>query len=71
MMLVFIAHFSVCQHNQLCVNTLSLHAQKLKNFASKILLCAELIVLSVRNANIVSDGKASAYLFTLFTPSTM
>ena len=32
---------------------------KLKNFAPKILLCAQLIVLSVRNANIVSDGKAS------------
>ena len=26
---------------------------KLKNFAPKILLCAELIVLSIRNANIV------------------
>ena len=32
---------------------------KLKNFAPKILLCAQLGVLSVRNANIVSDGKAS------------
>ena len=32
---------------------------KLKNFAPKILLCAQLAVLSVRNANIVSDGKAS------------
>ena len=32
---------------------------KLKNFAPKILLCAERGVLSVRNANIVSDGKAS------------
>ena len=32
---------------------------KLKNFAPKILLCAQLIVLSIRNANIVSDGKAS------------
>ena len=26
---------------------------KLKNFAPKILLCAEVIVLSIRNANIV------------------
>ena len=26
---------------------------KLKNFAPKILLCAQLIVLSIRNANIV------------------
>ena len=33
---------------------------KLKNFAPKILLCAQLIVLSVRNANIVF-GK---YLYT-------
>ena len=32
---------------------------KLKNFAPKILLCVQLIVLSIRNANIVSDGKAS------------
>jgi len=32
---------------------------KLKNFAPKILLCVQLGVLSVRNANIVSDGKAS------------
>ena len=32
---------------------------KLKNFAPKILLCAERGVLSVRNANIVSDDKAS------------
>ena len=32
---------------------------KLKNFAPKILLCAERGVLSIRNANIVSDGKAS------------
>ena len=27
--------------------------KKLKNFAPKILLCAQLIVLSIRNANIV------------------
>ena len=32
---------------------------KFKNFAPKILLCAQLAVLSVRNANIVSEGKAS------------
>ena len=31
---------------------------KLKNFAPKILLCAQLIVLSVRNANIVFGGSA-------------
>ena len=31
---------------------------KLKNFAPKILLCAELGVLSVRNANIVFGGTA-------------
>ena len=34
---------------------------KLENFAPKILSCAELIVLSNRNANIVSDGKASEF----------
>ena len=31
---------------------------KLKNFAPKILLCAQLGVLSVRNANIVFGGTA-------------
>ena len=35
------------------MSALSPNAQKLKNFAPKILLCAQLIVLSVRNANIV------------------
>ncbi len=29
---------------------------KLKKFAPKISSCAQLIVLSIRNANIVSDG---------------
>ena len=38
---------------------ISSNRSKLENFAPKILSCAELIVLSVRNANIVSDGKAS------------
>ena len=52
----FIAHFFVRQY------TIAARS-KLKNFAPKILLCAGLIVLSVRNANIVSDGKASAMLF--------
>ena len=38
---------------------ISSNRSKLENSAPKILSCAELIVLSVRNANIVSDGKAS------------
>ena len=38
---------------------ISSNRSKLKNFVAKILLCAQLGVLSVRNANIVSDGKAS------------
>ena len=38
---------------------ISSNLSKLENFAPKILSCAELIVLSIRNANIVSDGKAS------------
>ena len=38
---------------------ISSNHSKLENFAPKILSCAELIVLSIRNANIVSDGKAS------------
>ena len=29
---------------------------KLKNFAPKILLCAELALLAIRNANIVTDS---------------
>ena len=39
---------------------------KLENFAQKILSCAELIVLSNRNANIVSDGKASEFWIMSF-----
>ncbi len=50
---LFIAHFFPQPYNQLHINALSLHAQKLKNFTPKILLCARLIVLSIRNANIV------------------
>ena len=38
---------------------ISSNRSKLENFAPKILSCAELVVLSIRNANIVSDGKAS------------
>ena len=38
---------------------ISSNLSKLENFAPKILLCAQLAVLSVRNANIVSEGKAS------------
>ena len=34
---------------------------KLKNFAPKILLCVQLIVLSIRNANIVSDDKGLSF----------
>ena len=41
-----------------CINS---NRSKLENFAPKILSCAELIVLSNRNANIVSDGKASEF----------
>ncbi len=46
-------------HNMLCISTLSLSAQNSRISHQKILLCAQLAVLSVRNANIVSDGKAS------------
>uniref|UniRef100_UPI004028631C hypothetical protein n=1 Tax=Prevotella sp. TaxID=59823 RepID=UPI004028631C len=38
---------------------------KLKNFAPKILLCAELIVLSIRNANIVFSGTAKLHFNSL------
>ena len=40
---------------------------KLKNFAPKILSCAERGVLSIRNANIVSDGKAGLWQKPLST----
>ena len=45
---------------------ISSNRSKLENFAPKILSCAELIVLSIRNANIVSDGKASEFWFMSF-----
>ena len=45
---------------------ISSNSSKLENFAPKILSCAELIVLSIRNANIVSDGKASEFWFMSF-----
>ena len=45
---------------------ISLNRSKLENFAPKILSCAELIVLSIRNANIVSDGKASEFWIMSF-----
>ncbi len=42
---------------------------KLKNFAPKILLCAEVIVLSIRNANIVFPKPiVLAYFATIFPP---
>ena len=45
---------------------ISSNRSKLENFAQKILSCAELIVLSNRNANIVSDGKASEFWIMSF-----
>ncbi len=35
---------------------------KLKNFAPKILLCAQLIVLSIRNANIVRQTNRQTWI---------
>ena len=46
-----------------CINS---NRSKLENFAPKILSCAELIVLSIRNANMVSDGKASEFWIMSF-----
>ena len=45
---------------------ISSNRSKLENFAPKILSCAELIVLSIRNANIVSDGNASEFWIMSF-----
>ena len=43
---------------------------KLKNFAPKILLCAEVIVLSIRNANIVFPKPiVLAYFATIPPPA--
>ena len=52
LLLLFFAHFPHKHSNQL-YKPFILARSKLKNFAPKILLCAELIVLSIRNANIV------------------
>ena len=50
--------FVVKPHNVLCINVLTPKRSKLKNFAPKISSCVQLIVLSVRNANIVFGGTA-------------
>ena len=39
---------------------------KFKNFALKISSCAQLALLAIRNANIVSDGKASEFWIMSF-----
>ena len=41
---------------------------KLKNFALKILLCAEVIVLSIRNANIVFPKPIVLAYFATISP---
>ena len=41
---------------------------KLKNFAPRILLCAELIVLSIRNANIVFPKPIVLAYFATISP---
>ena len=57
--------FAQKKHNALCLNILSPKRSKLKNFAPKILLCAQLIVLSIRNANIVSGKLTAKQQFTV------
>ena len=53
LLLSFFAHFPHKPSKSLCIKPVILARSKLKNFAPKILSCAELIVLSIRNANIV------------------
>ena len=62
MMLVWLRYsLHISFHNRITTHQRIIAARsKLKNFAPKILLCAQLIVLSIRNANIVF-GK---YLYT-------
>ena len=43
------------QHNTLYTNTIRAARSKLKNFELKISLCAQLAVLSDKNANIVQE----------------
>ena len=47
------------QRNQLCISTMDAARPKLKKFALRIFWCAQLAVLSRKNANIVSELNSS------------
>ena len=50
-------------HNILCMSMLSEKRSKLKNFTPKISSCVQLIVLSVRNTNIVMQTNRQTGIF--------
>ena len=64
-MLVDLLAKSIIGHNPLCISNISLNLSKHKNFEPKILLCAELAVLSVRNANIVMLYRRKPFIINL------
>ena len=64
--LSFFAHSAHQSPNPLCLKPFIPARSKLKNFAPKILLCAERVVLSIRNANIVFGGTSEELGFLNF-----
>ena len=63
----FVSWISLCfvrkPHNILCMSMLSEKRSKLKNFTPKISSCVQLIVLSVRNTNIVMQTNRQTGIF--------
>lgn len=51
------------QHNTLYTSTITAARSKLKNFELKISLCAQLAVLSDKNANIVQERSLGLYKY--------
>lgn len=58
------------QHNTLYTSTITAARSKLKNFELKISLCAQLAVLSDKNANIVQERSFGWYKYNKIKSST-
>ena len=58
------------QHNTLYTITITAARSKLKNFELKISLCAQLAVLSDKNANIVQERSFGWYKYNKIKSST-
>ena len=58
------------QHNTLYTSTITAARSKLKNFELKISLCAQLAVLSDKNANIVQERSLGLYKYNERKSST-